>query len=95
MRRVAEVEVYRGQIVDSDPRAVPRRKQYSYVAADVHGPVLVSDLAVAKLGLRVLIPALARKNPIITLGPSPIDAAQARISIISRGIANGERLVGG
>src|SRR5271169_4414727 len=46
-RRVAEIEVYRGQIVHSDPRAVTRRQQYSHVAADVHSPVLVSDLAIA------------------------------------------------
>jgi hypothetical protein len=51
MRRVAEIQIDRGEIVNSYPRPLTRREQYPDVAADVHGPVLVSDLSVTEPGV--------------------------------------------
>src|ERR1700678_3693337 len=51
MGRVAEIQVHWRKIVDSDPRTLKRREQYPYIAADVHGVVLIFDLAVTEPGI--------------------------------------------
>ena len=51
MRRVAEIQIDRSEIVNSYSRPVTRGEQYPDVAADVHSPVLVSDLSVAEPGI--------------------------------------------